>query len=84
MRALLYAIFKYFFKEYFEFGSVSSFWIGQENNICAWFDSIQLVINRKYIPTKTTQTVKQFFQAKTLNTEKKKSYYQQYDVKRLK
>ena len=31
----------------------------------------------------TTQTFEQFFQAETLNSEKKKSYYQQYDVKRL-
>ena len=29
----------------------------------------------------TTQTSKQFFQAKTLNAEKNKSYYQRYDVK---
>ena len=29
-RALLYTIWKYFFKEYFEFGSVSLFWIGQK------------------------------------------------------
>ena len=32
---------------------------------------------------KTTPTLTDFLQAETLNTEKKKSYYQQYDVKRL-
>ena len=32
---------------------------------------------------KTTPTFKQFLQSETLNTEKNKSYYQQYDVKRL-
>ena len=32
--ALLCTIWKYFFKEYFEFGSVSPFWIWREN-ICA-------------------------------------------------
>ena len=31
----------------------------------------------------TTQTFKQLLQPKTLNTEKNKSYYQRYDVKRL-
>ena len=31
----------------------------------------------------TTQTFKQFLQAETLNAEKNKSYYQRYDVKRL-
>ena len=35
--ALLYTIWKYFFKEYFEFGYVSMFWIGREN-ICARVD----------------------------------------------
>ena len=30
-----------------------------------------------------TQTFKQFLQAETLNADKNKSYYQQYDVKRL-
>ena len=32
---------------------------------------------------KTTQTFKQFLQAETLNSEKNKSYYQRYNVKRL-
>ena len=31
VRALLYTIWKYFFKEYFEFGSVSPFWIWRGN-----------------------------------------------------
>ena len=31
----------------------------------------------------TTQTSKQFLQAETLNAKKNKSYYQRYDVKRL-
>ena len=31
----------------------------------------------------TTQTFKQFLQAETLNAEKNKSYYQQYNVKWL-
>ena len=31
----------------------------------------------------TTQTFKKFLQAETLNAEKNKSYYQRYDVKRL-
>ena len=31
----------------------------------------------------TTQTFKQFLQAKILNSEKNKSYYQQYNVKQL-
>ena len=31
----------------------------------------------------TTQTFKQFLQSETLNTENNKSYYQLYDVKRL-
>ena len=31
----------------------------------------------------TTQTFKQFLQAETLNAEKKKSFYQRYDVKLL-
>ena len=31
----------------------------------------------------TTQTFEQFLKAETLNTEKNKSYYQQYDVKQL-
>ena len=44
VRALLYTIWKYFFKEYFEFGSVSPLWIWREN-ICARVDSIQSGIN---------------------------------------
>ena len=32
---------------------------------------------------KTTPTLTDFLQAETLNVEKKKSYYQRYDVKRL-
>ena len=32
---------------------------------------------------KTTPTFTDFLQAETLNAEKKKSYYQRYDVKRL-
>ena len=32
---------------------------------------------------KTTQTFKQFLQSETLDSDKKKSYYQQYDVKWL-
>ena len=40
VRALLYNICKYFFNEYFEFGSVSPFWIWREN-ICVWVDLIQ-------------------------------------------
>ena len=42
VRVLLYDIFKYSFKNYFSFGSVSPFCIWQGNNICAWvaFDSI--------------------------------------------
>ena len=32
---------------------------------------------------KTTSTFEQFLQAETLNTKKNKSYYQRYDVKRL-
>ena len=31
----------------------------------------------------TTQTFKQFLQAKTINAENNKSYYQRYDVKQL-
>ena len=31
----------------------------------------------------TTQTFKKFLQAETLNVDRKKSYYQRYDVKRL-
>ena len=31
----------------------------------------------------TTQTFERFLQEETLNAEKNKSYYQQYDVKRL-
>ena len=31
----------------------------------------------------TNQTFEQFFQAETLNADKNKSYYQKYDVKRL-
>ena len=31
----------------------------------------------------TTQTSEQFLQAETLNTDKKKSYYQRYNVKQL-
>ena len=31
----------------------------------------------------TNQTFKQFLQAKTLNADKNKSYYQQYDVNQL-
>ena len=30
-----------------------------------------------------TQTFKQIFQAETLNANKNKSYYQQYDIKQL-
>ena len=51
VRALLYTILKYSFKQYFEFGSVSPFWIWCWNNICAWVNSIQLLINVQYIPT---------------------------------
>ena len=43
--ALLYYILKYYFKKYFEFGSVSPFCIWRENNICSWVYSIQSVIN---------------------------------------
>ena len=32
---------------------------------------------------KTTPTLTDFLQAETLNAERKKSYYQRYDVKRL-
>ena len=49
-RALFYAILKYSFKKYFEFGSVSPLCILQENNICACVDSIQSGINGKYVP----------------------------------
>ena len=44
VRVLLYTIWKYSFKQYFEFGYVSPFWIGQEN-ICAQVDFIQSGIN---------------------------------------
>ena len=42
----------------------------------------QRFINFMEIKT-TTTTFKQFLQAETFNTEKNKSYYQQYDFKRL-
>ena len=45
VRAVLYAILKYSFKQYFESGSVSSFCIRREDNICDWVDLIQLGIN---------------------------------------
>ena len=57
---LLYNIWKYFFKEYYEFGSVSPFWIGRKN-ICARVDSIQSWINWKYIPTPINKPVKDKF-----------------------
>ena len=44
VRALIYTILKYYFKQYFEFGSVSQFWIWG-GNICALVDLIQLGIN---------------------------------------
>ena len=44
VRALLYTIWKYFFKEYFEFGSVSPLWFWREN-VFAWVDLIQSGIN---------------------------------------
>ena len=50
VRALLYTILKYFFKEYLEFGSVSPFCIWGKN-ICTWVDSIQSGINGQYITT---------------------------------
>ena len=53
VKALLYTIWKYLFKDYFEFGSVSPFWIWREN-ICARIDSIQSGINWQYIPTYMT------------------------------
>ena len=36
-----------------------------------------------FMEIQTTPTFKQLFQAETLNAKKNKSYYQQYDVKRL-
>ena len=51
VRELLYAILKYSFNQYFEFGFVLPFCFWRENNMCAWVDSIQLGINGQYIPT---------------------------------
>ena len=50
LRALIYTIWKYFFKEYFEFGSVSPFWIVRVN-VCDRGDFIRSGINWQYIPT---------------------------------
>ena len=36
-----------------------------------------------FVEIQTTQTFEHFLQDKTLNAEKNKSYYQQYNVKRL-
>ena len=36
-----------------------------------------------FMEIQITQTFKQFLQSETVNAEKKKSYYQRYDVKRL-
>ena len=36
-----------------------------------------------FMEIKTTQTFKHLLQSETLNSKKNKSYYQQYDVKRL-
>ena len=54
VRALFYTTWKYSFKQYFEFGSVSPFWNGREN-ICARVDLIQLGINLQQIPTCITE-----------------------------
>ena len=51
-------------------------------NIHIWVqDILEKVFN--LVEIKTTQSFKQFLQSETLNTEKNKSYYQQYDVKQL-
>ena len=60
------------------------------NNRISWVVGISIFGLNTYwkrvfalMEIQTTSTFEQFLQAETLNVEKNKSYYQQYDVKRL-
>ena len=60
------------------------------NNRISWVVGISIFRFKTYwkqvfdlMEIQTSSTFKQFLQAETLNAKKNKSYYQQYDVKRL-